>query len=228
MLNPDELNQQGITYCQNGEIVRGMKLFRQALTLNPRPGIKMVLNHNLALALSQWAGVVWGPGGKIPVNERNISDLDEALKCWSKVCKIYEKEVEGTAEEKEFIGTPSLKEYMKTALNNGFAISVKLDQFRGTEVFKKEEESSGGCFIATAVYENEYSPEVLYLREFRDDVLSMNILGRMFINIYYKVSPFLAQQISKSHIIKVTIRRVILCPLIGFLGRIYRKSNTTL
>lgn len=51
----------------------------------------------------------------------------------------------------------------------------------------------GGCYIATFVYGDYYADEVLVLREFRDNILLKNILGKLFVNFYYKTSPFLVQ-----------------------------------
>lgn len=51
--------------------------------------------------------------------------------------------------------------------------------------------SSGGCYVATAVYGSYDCPEVWTLRRFRDDYLKQRILGRLFIKIYYATSPTL-------------------------------------
>ncbi|HEX2629785.1 MAG TPA: CFI-box-CTERM domain-containing protein, partial [Chitinophagaceae bacterium] len=55
-----------------------------------------------------------------------------------------------------------------------------------------------GCFVATACYGDYDAPEVVVLRKYRDDVLGKTFLGRMFIRIYYKVSPSLANMIARS------------------------------
>ena len=55
-----------------------------------------------------------------------------------------------------------------------------------------------GCYIATAVYGSYDSPEVLVLRQFRDNVLSKYLCGRYFINLYYAISPFLVKYIGKN------------------------------
>jgi len=47
----------------------------------------------------------------------------------------------------------------------------------------------GGCYIATCVYGSYDCPEVWVLRHFRDDILSNSWFGRLFISIYYAVSP---------------------------------------
>lgn len=48
------------------------------------------------------------------------------------------------------------------------------------------------CFIATAVYGSSQCHEVIILREFRDTRLVNIWLGRAFIQIYYRVSPAIA------------------------------------
>jgi hypothetical protein len=38
MSSPEELNAQGIEYCQHGNLTKGIDLFREALINIPRPG----------------------------------------------------------------------------------------------------------------------------------------------------------------------------------------------
>jgi len=45
------------------------------------------------------------------------------------------------------------------------------------------------CFIATAIYGSDYAREVSVLRQFRDDVLYKNFVGRLLVVFYYKISP---------------------------------------
>lgn len=52
-----------------------------------------------------------------------------------------------------------------------------------------ESSSSGGCYIATAVYGSYDCPQVWTLRRYRDKTMSKNIFGRLFIHIYYFISP---------------------------------------
>lgn len=48
---------------------------------------------------------------------------------------------------------------------------------------------SGGCYVATCVYGSYDCPPVWTLRRFRDNTLSQNPFGRMFIRMYYAISP---------------------------------------
>lgn len=53
--------------------------------------------------------------------------------------------------------------------------------------------SSGGCYVATAVYGSYDCPEVWTLRRYRDDTLAKTWYGRAFIRTYYAVSPTLVK-----------------------------------
>lgn len=60
---------------------------------------------------------------------------------------------------------------------------------------EKAKNASEGCYIATAVYGNYDAPEVLVLRNFRDSVLLKSFWGRIFVKIYYFMSPPLANRL---------------------------------
>ena len=62
----------------------------------------------------------------------------------------------------------------------------------------KQEESSGWCYIATAVYGSYDCPQVWTLRRYRDTVLAKNIFGRVFIHTYYALSPILVKLFGKT------------------------------
>jgi len=91
------------------------------------------------------------------------------------------------------------------------------DSEHGIECAKeiaKLEEKQGGCFIATAVYGSYYAPEVLVLRQFRDKVLSKFFWGRVFIKLYYAISPFIAERLDQCQSVKKILRNLILNPII--------------
>lgn len=53
--------------------------------------------------------------------------------------------------------------------------------------------SSDGCYVATAVYGSYDCPQVWTLRRFRDHTLAETWLGRLFIKMYYAISPTLVK-----------------------------------
>jgi hypothetical protein len=74
--------------------------------------------------------------------------------------------------------------------------------------------SSGSrCFIATAAFGSPLAPEVALLRAFRDSWLLTNSPGRIFVEVYYWMSPPIADFISRDENLK-RITRAALMPLI--------------
>ena len=62
------------------------------------------------------------------------------------------------------------------------------------ETLKEFKRESAGCYIATCVYGSYDCPEVWTLRRYRDYTLSKTWLGKLFIKIYYKLSPKLVKK----------------------------------
>lgn len=67
--------------------------------------------------------------------------------------------------------------------------------------------SSGGCYIATMAYGNYDHPQVMILRQFRDDVLSKSQFGKWFIKTYYFYSPKLVNKLKNKTAVNSLIRR---------------------
>jgi hypothetical protein len=62
------------------------------------------------------------------------------------------------------------------------------------------------CFIATAAYGTPMAEEVQILREFRDEYMLSNPLGRAFVDFYYRVSPPIAEFITEHPSLKPIVR----------------------
>jgi len=73
------------------------------------------------------------------------------------------------------------------------------------------------CFIATAAYGTETASQLDTLRDFRDQVLLENVLGSLFVEAYYKVSPPVAAFIAKSDFLRAVVREVLLDPVVNLL-----------
>ena len=73
----------------------------------------------------------------------------------------------------------------------------------------KEETHKGGCYIATSVYGGYSYYKVNVLRRYRDQVLSKSVLGRLFIKIYYKISPLMVKYFGNQQFFKNFFRRML-------------------
>ena len=71
----------------------------------------------------------------------------------------------------------------------------------------------GRCFIATAAYGSYLHKDVMVLREFRDDFLLTNTLGKKIVTLYYEYSPPIAAYIAQHEVIK-SVTRWLLTPLV--------------
>jgi len=69
--------------------------------------------------------------------------------------------------------------------------------------------SGGGCYIATMTYGSYEHPQVLVLREFRDNILSKYVFGRVFIKTYYKYSPKLVEKLKDKPTINKAIKSML-------------------
>jgi hypothetical protein len=68
------------------------------------------------------------------------------------------------------------------------------------------EPSDGGCFIATAAYGTPMAEEIEILRKFRDEYLLTNPLGRALVDLYYRISPPIAEFITEHPSLKQIVR----------------------
>ena len=76
------------------------------------------------------------------------------------------------------------------------------------------------CFIATAVYGDHDAIEVQMLRSFRDEYLMNNIVGRLFVSFYCRVSPVLADAIRQRLLPRKPIELFMMRPVLRVVSRI--------
>jgi tetratricopeptide (TPR) repeat protein len=82
------------------------------------------------------------------------------------------------------------------------------ERISSTEV-PPERPPETSCYIATAVYGSYEAPEVLILRRFRDNFLAPSAIGRLFIKVYYFISPPIAIRLKKARIANACVRKIL-------------------
>jgi len=72
-----------------------------------------------------------------------------------------------------------------------------------------EADAPRGCFVATAAYGTPMAEEIQILREFRDEYLLTNPVGKALVDFYYRVSPPIAEFITEHPSLKPVVRAVL-------------------
>lgn len=68
---------------------------------------------------------------------------------------------------------------------------------------------SSGCYIATMAYGDYDHPQVMILRQFRDEVLDKSAFGKWFIKTYYHYSPRLVERLKNQRNVNIIIRKAL-------------------
>ncbi|MCL1467298.1 CFI-box-CTERM domain-containing protein [Argonema galeatum] len=95
----------------------------------------------------------------------------------------------------------SLKK-IRVALSIASSTQISLTQLE-TEI---QSLTKYGCFIATAAYSTPTHPDLDTFRNFRDEKLLTNPVGKRLVNFYYQISPSIAQYVEKQPAIKSFVR----------------------
>ena len=100
---------------------------------------------------------------------------------------------------------PTVHSYAMEIDYNGDGI---IDEQKSPDVYEilGPESSDPVCFIATAAYGTPMAQEIEILREFRDEYLLTNPLGRALVDFYYEVSPPIAEFIIEHPSLKPMVR----------------------
>jgi hypothetical protein len=74
--------------------------------------------------------------------------------------------------------------------------------------------SGGMCFIATAAYGTSTAKQLDVLREFRDDVLLESTVGSQLVDLYYQVSPPIADFILEDIFVRTLVKELLVDPIV--------------
>lgn len=113
------------------------------------------------------------------------------------------------------LGFCERKIYLKSKYGNRVTSEQSTDRLRGNviheEIYKERASkfpSDKRCYIATCIYGAD-ATETKLLRNWRDDFLLKSILGKIFIGVYYKVSPFIVRKLGNNCLFRLCSKFII-------------------
>ncbi|MBQ8703019.1 MAG: TFIIB-type zinc finger domain-containing protein [Bacteroidales bacterium] len=85
----------------------------------------------------------------------------------------------------------------------------RIRKYDNTYQMPQFNESSGACYVATAVYGSYDCPQVWTLRRYRDYTLAQTWYGRGFVHLYYAISPTLVRCFGETGWFKAFWKRIL-------------------
>jgi tetratricopeptide (TPR) repeat protein/DNA-directed RNA polymerase subunit RPC12/RpoP len=84
-----------------------------------------------------------------------------------------------------------------------------IEQVKRGDFDNQNKAGKKGCYIATTVYGSYSCNEVMILRKLRDESLYKHWWGRLFIALYYSISPLLIKKINSGSRIEKILRKLL-------------------
>lgn len=171
-------------------------IWRDSIINNPTSEIfigKVIYNNRFIGALKTGvlgagAGIV---GAAISVAGGTIISKLRGLKTEDAKVQLYNLQFKDNEEIK------TIKVYKKDVFNsdNYFFIEEHYSNNLDSNVINS---SDSRCFIATACYQSKSSDELIVFRNFRDTFLLNSLIGKILVNVYYNLSPYLIKLLSQN------------------------------
>ena len=141
-----------------------------------------------------------------PQNIRNIIDL-----CADNIKGLtYEEERGGRSEVMNLVLPGPYEEQLRNLLST---YAEKLKAIDSTYEAPNPKRA-GSCFVVTATMGSDSHPHVVFLRNFRDDVLVRSKIGRAFVGWYYRHGPTLAEHIARSTAARTLTYALVVVPAV--------------
>lgn len=151
--------------------------------------------------------------GKITITTNDSEDLQLfELAHWLKA--LIERESSVCIFKGDFKYKYRVPDYFSNSNNSVIKASVSntsmgrtLEPYNTSTV--KKEANKRGCFIATCVYGSYDCSQVWRLRRYRDNYLDRSFVGRLFIKVYYSISPKLVKLFGNKEWFRKPIKRIL-------------------
>ena len=123
---------------------------------------------------------------------------------------ILKQKIDEALEVTNAIGSMDLRQDFRTRYNtNRTSLTNLKNQLANVGSSSGRSSGGGSCYIATMAYGDYNHPQVMILRNFRDEYLDKSMLGKWFIKIYYRYSPKLVELLKDKKTINNIIRKTL-------------------
>ena len=112
--------------------------------------------------------------------------------------------------------------YTNTNLNGTYHVTIHANKtgYKNATASLNFRVGVSECFIATAAYGTPLHEDIDVLRDFRDEYLMTNPIGRTFVEIYYTTSPPIADVIRENEGLRTIVREGLVKPLV-YISRVF-------
>lgn len=134
-----------------------------------------------------------------------VNKEQEAMSmCGGNAALMLSPTISSAVETMSIIGRLDMTSQCRTYFNNNNSTLNSINR-----QLQPKQTSSGGCYIATMVYGDYDHPQVMALRNFRDEFLDHREWGRRFIRFYYKHSPGWVEKLKSHKLINKGIQKIL-------------------
>ena len=184
------------------------------------------LDDLIEFRFNEYADIIQSAGEKWQQRANEVLEVNlKGTKNRNTIAEIYPMDIMGVMKEMPFkmafIQGQVQNMYRASMISEGLNKGISLDETT-QQISKLENKGNGkkkkeGCYIATMVYGDYNSEEVIVLRNYRDTTLKNNFIGKYFIKIYYSLSPIFVRTFEGNSWVNSRIKRI--------LDRIVKKLN---